>query len=250
MRYLLADLELYAGNYAEAARWAMLLLEHKPEGAYLKGDYESLWKETSCTGRIFAFYTRSPYYTAIQYDRKDGDYFALSPQIVYAEGDIRSRVHVYPQEMAGTERRLLGKYNRNNKEGKVNRYVNTMRYAGACFMAAEAYSRMQGQEAVARRLVNDYLVSCGAAPLSDELTGEALTDAILQEKQKEFVGEAMAYFDCKRLHRYPLTRWNIWGQGTSATIAPDDYRWTFPIPRSEYRYNEAVTQNAGWPLLR
>ena len=60
----------------------------------------------------------------------------------------------------------------------------------------------------------------------------------------------MAYFDCKRLHRHPLTRWNIWGQGTSATIASDDYRWTFPIPRSEYRYNEAVTQNAGWPLLR
>ena len=250
VRYLLADLELYAGNYAEAARWAILLLEHKPEGAYPKGDYESLWKETSCTGRIFAFYTRSPYYTAIQYDRKEGDYFALSPQIVYAEGDIRSRVHIYPQEMAGAERRLLGKYNRNNKEGKVNRYVNTMRYAGACFMAAEAYSRMQGQEAVARRLVNDYLVSCGAAPLSDELTGAALTDAILQEKQKEFVGEGMAYFDCKRLHRHPLTRWNIWGQGTSATIASDDYRWTFPIPRSEYRYNEAVTQNAGWPLLR
>ena len=125
-----------------------------------------------------------------------------------------------------------------------------MRYAGACFMAAEAYSRMQGQEAVARRLVNDYLVSCGAAPLPDELTGVALTDAILQEKQKEFVGEGMAYFDCKRLHRHPLPRWNTWGQGTSATITPEDYRWTFPIPRSEYRYNEAVTQNAGWPLLR
>lgn len=250
VRYLLAELELYAGNYEEAARRAMQVLEGVPETVFPGGDYAALWQEASCAGRIFAFYTRSPYYTAIQYDRKEGDYFALSPQTAYAGTDRRAAVSVCPQQMAGALRPLAGKYNRNNKEEKANRYINVMRYAGACFIAAEAWSRMPGQERRARQLLNDYLEHCGAPPLAEDLSGAALTEAILQEKLKEFSGEGVAYFDCKRLHRSPLTRWDTWGQKVQGVIAPDDYRWTFPIPRSEYRYNQAVSQNPGWPLLR
>ncbi len=250
VRYLLAELELYAGNYAEAARWAMQVLEDVPASVYPAVDYSKLWQEASCPERIFAFYTRTPYYTAIQYDSQEGDYFALSPQISYDDSDKRTPFSVYPLVMSGSERMLAGKYNRNNKKGKTNRYINSMRYAGAGFIAAEAYACMEGQEEKARSLLLDYLKHCGGGSLPGNLSRTDLVQVILREKMKEFSGEGVAYFDYKRLHNRSLERWNTWGQGTNATIRPEDYRWTFPIPRSEYRYNEAVTQNKGWPLLR
>jgi hypothetical protein len=41
-----------------------------------------------------------------------------------------------------------------------------------------------------------------------------------------------------------------WGDREDTKIKVDDYRWCFPIPRSEYKYNENITQNEGWPLNR
>jgi hypothetical protein len=77
-----------------------------------------------------------------------------------------------------------------------------------------------------------------------------LIEAILVEKQKEFAGEGCRLFDLKRLGR-PLKRMTNFGAGTSATIRPDDYRWLFPIPASEYKYNDRITgNNPGWPFIK
>jgi hypothetical protein len=142
---------------------------------------------------------------------------------------------------------LFGKYNRNHKEGLKNTYINVMRYSGAVFIAAEAYSRTEGKEEAARSRINTYLQACGAETLAASLKGASLTQAILKEKYKEFLGEGSNYFDLKRTRTVPLERKDVWGTQSVAAIAADDYRWTFPIPRSEYRYNEQVTQNEGWP---
>ncbi len=250
VRYLLADLELYAGNYAEAARWAQMILDAVPQRVYPNGNYENIWKEASCEERIFAFNTRTAFYASIQYDKKEGDYFMLNPIVAFDEADKRGSLSVYPLVMSGKERLLFGKYNRMNKEEKNTRYVNTMRYAGACFIAAEAYARLEGQESQARLLMNQYMKQCGLQPLPETLSGDALLDVILHEKMKEFVGEGVAYFDCKRVQKTSMKRYNTWGDSEAAEIKVSDYRWTFPIPRSEYRYNEAVTQNEGWPRMK
>ena len=76
------------------------------------------------------------------------------------------------------------------------------------------------------------------------------TEAIHKEKQKEFAGEGVLYFDLKRLHSGGLSRLSQWGDREDTKIKVDDYRWCFPIPRSEYKYNENITQNEGWPLNR
>ena len=70
-------------------------------------------------GRIFAFYTAKSYYADIQFNETSGDYFALNPQIVYGEEDIRKTYNVYPFEMEGEQRNLLGKYNKVNKDSEV-----------------------------------------------------------------------------------------------------------------------------------
>ena len=123
-----------------------------------------------------------------------------------------------------------------------------MRYAGALFIAAEAEAR-SGSENEARNRVNNYLTEMGATTLGDNLTGNALIKAILNEKYREFAGEGRNWFDLKRTGA-SLPRLKRWAASIDKVIAADDYRWTFPIPSSEYKYNEAVTQNEGWPLNR
>lgn len=247
--YLLSELELYAGNYAEAARYAEQVISKADDNLFTEKGYAQLWEQASSEERIFAFFMSTSIYTGLQYDAEEGDYFMVSPKVVFGENDYRAKYAIYPFKMKEEERSLLGKYNRNNKEGKSNTYLNMFRYAGAYFIAAEAYSRIEGQSAKALSTVNHYLTLCGAEPLEQSLQGTKLVQAILDEKLKEYVGEGVSYFDWKRTGR-SLSRYNRWGEQEESVIRPDDYRWTFPIPASEYKFNENVTQNDGWPLNR
>ena len=249
IKYLCAEVELYAGNYADAAKYAEDVLRNCDPSYFTADAYARIWAESPCNERIFGFSVNGPQYVSLQYDKVDGDYFALPSSVTFAEGDYRKAYTVYPFTMAKESRSLLGKYNMLNKEGKKTKYINQMRYAGAYFIAAEAYNEM-GQTDKALSLVNEYLGYCGADLLPATLTGDALGDAIVNAKFIEFVGEGVAYFDCKRRHNAPLLRWNRWGTMAVSKIAADDYRWTFPIPRSEYKYNLNVTQNEGWPMNR
>lgn len=246
--YLLAELELYAGNYTEAQQHAQQLLSQMPDGALSPSNYPRLWDTPTSPARIFAFNTTLTYYASIEYDANEGDYFALNPALKLDNGDARKAVNEYPMTMGGVERVLFGKYNRRNKQGLSNTYIDQMRYAGALFIVAEALAQT-GHEDEARTRINSYLTDMGATPIDDTATGTTLISAILREKQKEFVGEGRNWFDLKRTHQ-TLPRLTRWGNATASTIAHDDYRWTFPIPSSEYKYNEAVTQNEGWPLNR
>ena len=116
--------------------------------------------------------------------------------------------------------------------------------SGVCFTVAEAYAR-DGRPSEAIALMNRYLGARNAVLLDEGLSGEPLVLAILLEKQKEFVGEGIRLFDLKRLGK-PLVRYGSAGNSTS--VAPDDYRWLFPIPASEYRYNDKIVNiNPGWP---
>ena len=249
-QYLLAEVELYAGNYAAAAAHAEEVLKKSSDVFFIRMGYRSLWEEASCMERIFAFNLYNPIYVSLEYDAELGDYMMVSPEVTYNGEDYREEFNIYPFKINNEERRLFGKYNLNNKQDRRNTYLNVMRYSGAYFIAAEAYSHMEGQGAKARQLINEYLEYCHAEPVAEQLEGKALTDAIVHEKLKEFVGEGVLYFDYKRLHNQNLARYNNWGKMATSKIENDNYRWTFPIPASEYKNNENVNQNTGWPMNR
>lgn len=241
---LRAELALYTGDYARTAQLSDSLLALAPTAALTGSNYGRLWATESFEGRIFAFNISSSFYTDIQYDATAGDYFALNPAIAFDEGDGREAWVAYTTEQDGSQRRLFGKYNLMNKRGSQPAYINRLRHATLYFMAAEAHARL-GHEATARQRLNDYLEMVGTTPVAQSLAGEELTARILHEKLKEFAGEAVAWFALKRTAQ-PIDRLSTWGKATTTRIAPDDYRWTLPIPSSEYRYNEAVRQNEGW----
>ena len=249
-RYLLAEVCLYKGDWAQAAALARQVIDAGGDGRFTASAYTQLWSTGQSAQRIFAFNTDQTYYTEVLANPvTDGDLYMLNPQLTYADGDIRRTLNVNAMDMQGTTRNLMGKYAGMIHEETTPTYVNRMRYAGAYFIAAEAYSRL-GQDDEARSLVNHFLTLVGGTAIPETVTGTALTDSILHEKQLEFAGEGTRYFDLKRTRKAGLPRLARWGSSVSSTIDAGDHRWTWPIPRSEYLYNENVTQNEGWPLSR
>lgn len=247
VKALRVEFELHRGNYGTAVSIAEKLLEGA-ERRWTKASFENLWSGNESDERIFAPYIFDSFYTDLCYDKEYGDYFILSGNMSYDDSDVRKLWSEYPYQMSSGQVRALGKYNRMYYENTTVRYINTLRYSGVCFAAAEAYARDE-KPALAIAMVNRLLGAYGAALLDDSLEGDALIEAILEEKHKEFVGEGVRYFDLKRLAK-PLQRHKNLGAGVSSTVKPDDYRWLFPIPESEYKYNDLMDQNPEWPFIK
>ena len=150
-------------------------------------------------------------------------------------------------EMDGRTVRQMGKYNKMYYDKQNVRYINTLRWSGVLFTACEALL-LDGQTSQARHLLNGFLAIRGVKTLSETVDAEELMETVLSEKQKEFAGEGTRLWDLKR-RSLEAGRFTLWGQSISSTIKSDDYRWLFPIPKSEYRYNEAVHQNPDWPVV-
>jgi hypothetical protein len=247
VKALRVEFELYRGDYDAAVGTALELLEGA-ESRWTRSSFENLWSGNESDDRIFAPYIFDSFYTDLCYDKENGDYFILNDHVVYDDADLRISWCEYPFEMTSGQVRALGKYNRMYYENTTVRYINTMRYSGVCFSAAEAYARGEKPQ-LALQMVNRLLGAYGAELLDESLEGDALIEAILKEKHKEFVGEGVRYFDLKRIGK-PLKRYRNLGSGVSSTIAEDDYRWLFPIPESEYKYNDLMDQNPEWPFIK
>ena len=243
--YLQADVALYSGDYETAITSGNAVIAKANDAYFTSEGISNLWAKDSYAGRIFAFNTHSTYYSNIQFSMQEGDYFCVNPKLNVGTSDLRYTSFTYPFVMNGTVRTLLGKYNRCNKLNQTTAYINTMRYAGAYYIVAEAYCR-KGETEAARVLINHYWHCIGVSEAPAGITNQALLELILTDKQREFVGEGVNFFDLKRTHLASLPRYSQWGTGASSSISSTDYRWNFPIPVSEYRFN-SVEQNAGWP---
>ena len=248
VKALQAELELYKGNYAQAVLVGLPLLDGA-ESKWTKSSYESLWSANDAADRLFAPYIFDYFYRDLCYDRNSGDYFVLNPSVSFDDADVRKPWATYEINMSSGQVTTLGKYNRMYYDNITVRYINTMRYSGVCFTVAEAYARDEEPEK-AIELVNRLLKAYGATELDESLEGDALIEAILEQKQKEFAGEGVRIFDLKRIGK-PLKRMTNFGAGVSSTVSADDYRWLFPIPQSEYKYNDKITQNnPQWPFIK
>ncbi len=243
--YLQADVALYSGDYETAITSGNAVIAKANDAYFTSEGISNLWAKDSYAGRIFAFNTNSTYYSNIQFSMQEGDYFCVNPKLYVGTSDLRYISFTYPFVMNGTVRTLLGKYNRCNKLNQTTAYINTMRYAGAYYIVAEAYCR-KGETEAARVLINHYWHCIGVSEAPAGITNQALLELILTDKQREFVGEGVNFFDLKRTHLASLPRYSQWGMSASSSISSTDYRWNFPIPVSEYRFN-SVEQNAGWP---
>lgn len=256
VRCLLAEVELYAGQYDKAAQWARLVLE--TAGGYdlfSEANYLRLWSGDAGPESLFSRHTTMPFYLDLRYDTEKGDFLEVAQKLAesYDAADLRGIESIYPKEFPGetvgetTTMRCLGKYNRMNWDATEISCIHKLRTVTACFVLAEACCLSGDGDAEARTVMNEYLTRRKAQPLDESLTGDDLLRAILAEKQKEFVGEGERWFDLKHYRKGVLSDWTQ--ENGSRRIDASDYRWTLPIPQEEYFYNENVTQNEGWPKI-
>ena len=247
--YLQVELELYAGNYPAVLEQTESLETVYPETVLGAGAYETLWSGSDSEARIFAKYQLAQIYEEIRFETFDkGDYLVLTDEVLFEEGDIRKEWSEVEFVMPDShEVRLLGKYNKMNRDEIASKYVNIARAVGMWLMRAEALARSD-RSGDAVSLMNRMMEQRGATAWEVGLSGNELINKILEERRKEFVGEGVRFFDMKRCG-IPAKRYGVYGNKVSTTIKSDDYRWTLPIPASEYRYNTLVEQNEGWPVL-
>ena len=246
VNYLKAEVALYKGEYDKV----ITILEPYIDGIkshWTETSYKNLWTDSDSDERIFAPYIFSSYYyNDLSYDSLTGDYFCLSPDLTWNEDDIRAENHYFEFTINGRTVNQFGKYNKMYYDKITVRYVNMMRYSSICFMAAESYART-GKETEARNLLNLFLNAWHADVVEETVTGDKLIEAILAQKHKELLGEGLNWFDLKRLGK-PIVIMDTWGSRVAKTIPANDYRWLFPIPPSEYKYNDFMTQNPEWPM--
>lgn len=262
--YLLADLALYRKDYDKAAEYALKVIESKDEKVLGAVFYSKLWSDNSCDERIFLSHITTTFYKDYKHGNNNdvekidlGDYFVVNDVLVkgISVKDIRREQTFYemdvPGEIVGKKKHsfFLGKYNKMNREKREIKYVNKIRLSGAYFILAEAYClnpKVSDKEAL--KVINTYLKQRDAELFDDNLSGNNLMQSILLEKWKEFVGEGVRYQDIKRYRKTLLADWGSKGK-RKTEIKRDDYRWTFPIPESEYINNEHIVQNKGWAVI-
>ncbi len=132
---------------------------------------------------------------------------------------------------------------------KAPSYVNKIkpfRIAEQYLIAAEAYARKGGNDAAARKYLNDLKMKRDPEYLgNDSMTGEALLDAIKEERVRELIGEGFRMPDLKRW-KEGFTRGEMQNpeittaMGSDLEIKAGNPRFLLPIPQSEIDSNPQI----------
>lgn len=256
-RCLAAMVEMWVGNYQKVEQLCKPVIASLSEDTFDEKSYESLWKQTNANDKELLYNIDLESFGEYRFFEKwssnDGDFLVINENISYKDTDIRREPSVekykFPVNYGASYREvlLLHKYNGIRKKNENVKFVSVFRTSDFVFLYTEALVR-NGKKEKAVELMNQYLTKRKADLIVDNLSDEKLIEQILLEKQKEFLCEGRRFFDLKRLANKPLKRTLVFDNNANY-IQQDDFRWTLPIPASEYRYNKKVTQNKGWEEL-
>jgi hypothetical protein len=117
-----------------------------------------------------------------------------------------------------------------------------MRYADVLLMYAEVLNEINnGPDDNAYRSINDVRNRAGLADLPDGLDYQLFKDALLQERQWEFVMEGHRWYDLVRMGKLVECV-----QRAKPTANVKSHHILFPVPQKERYLNPKLTQNEGY----
>jgi len=117
-----------------------------------------------------------------------------------------------------------------------------LRYSDALLMYAEALNEINnGPDLGAYNAINDIRNRAGLVDLPEGLDYQSFRDAILQERQWEFVMEGHRWYDLARMGKL-IERVQL----AKPTANIHSYHTLFPIPQKERYLNPKLTQNEGY----
>jgi len=254
MLQLEAKIALYTKQYDKSEALAKAILAKASPLPASKEEYSAIWtnKNNTPTNQIYwAYdYNKNPN-NYLVYSDANGDIMQINYLNKYTESDIRHSVSQIFYEMKGQSganqpRALLGKY-KTNYADKEQKKIVLARNTETHFILIESLVEQNKLKEATERL-NEFLTSVQSDLINENQTQQSLRLIFRAEKQKEFIGEHINFFDLKRWNT-SITRYLPDSNKKLSTIDSSDYRWTWPIPNSEIRYNTNITQNEGWQTV-
>lgn len=125
--------------------------------------------------------------------------------------------------------------------------MKVFRVAEMYLIRAEAYS--YSNEGSANADLSALRAARIAGYSHTNLAGEALKQAIYDERRKEMAFESSRWFDLRRRGQgFARTPQAGSGPGHDLAIESTDFRWVWPIPQHEMDANRLMRQNAGYSV--
>ena len=249
-RALLARLNLYVKNYAEAERYATLVINDRPLAS--KTDFPRIWKDESAAEVIwsvtFSAGEGSPSSGAHNGPSNRNRFRPTNPIMASFDqaNDVRFPAYFSTRLRSGVSRPIVNKFL--GRGTAVDNLVNwkVLRTGEMYLIRAEARA-LQGNTLGALEDLNTLRAARinGYTPVV--LAGQALLDAIYMERRKELFGEGHRWFDVRRTTSN-LVRTDCGTIARDCAIAPTDREWVWPIPQGEIDANANIKsqQTAGY----
>ncbi|WP_207493884.1 RagB/SusD family nutrient uptake outer membrane protein [Aridibaculum aurantiacum] len=250
-----ARVSLYAGLWSQAETAATAAINARPlaTGAAFAGMYtessagEIIWNvqvESGQSGPTYLIFFPAQQRT---YFRPALEVANTSNTGLIQTNDIR--YSTYFSNVGGSL--AVTKYS--GKGGAVDGAANfiVFRTGEMYLIRAEARARMGGQDAAALQDLNTLRAAriTGYTPVTG-LSGQALLDAIANERRRELIAEGHRFFDLKRTTR-TIVRGSTCGNSNISptgvcTLAPTAREWALPIPEPVRNANPNLVQNPGY----
>lgn len=252
-----ARINLYAGNWTDAANAAFNALTAgtgRPLASTLTA-FSGMYNEKNVGEAIWhvKFESGQSGPTYLMYWPSNGrSYFRPDPVIAVAGGstgliranDIRHAAYFKADSRGISIIKYQGKA---VADGNAN--FPAIRSGEMLLIHAEALAR-SGKESDGLASLNALRAAriSGHTPLN--LTGQALLDAIANERRAELIAEGHRFFDLKRTTRtinrgYPCGTTTISASG-ECSLTSTDREWVLPIPQSVINANEKMKQSPEW----
>ena len=212
-----------------------------------KTNYTNLWKTPKNNPEVLLVFENelfnySPIVDGVAHD----DEFYINFYINYDATDYRKNINFIEANFrlldnSTIKATFLGK-NRKVLFDEKPTPIISIRQAELYFIKAESLYKLS-RENEAKNTLNTFLDLRKAININS--TGITFLSDLLKEKQKEFLGEGLRYFDAKRNH-IQLTKVNFRNHNSTNKILANDYRWLLAIPKNEIQQNNNVKQNPNW----
>ncbi len=250
---LLARVSLYAEEWEDAADYASQVISTNSLAGI--GEYPGIWREDDLNDEILfgvLFATRdegtlgSRLYDAVLDIPQQFTYTASLGDLYDKTNDIRFSTFVLENTTTSSDDVYLTiKYLGRGGENGLNN-AKVLRVSEMYLIRAEAYTNIPGRDTDALADLNALRDSRISAYVPENLSGDALKEAIRVERRKELVAEGHRWFDLRRTNESIARGTDCRGITLNCTLPTGDSRFIYPIPQDEILANPNMKQNDGY----
>ena len=261
VRGMLARMYLYAKDYAKANEYASLVITALPLAS--KAAFPALWNSTSQSEVVlevaFSNPTEGSPASGVHIASSNRNRFRPATPLTDlfdVANDIRVPAYLASRQSGNVNppraflpfagatsntRKIVNKFiTRGSTQDNVVHW-KVLRTGEMYLIRAEARAMLGGaNEALALTDLNDLRSARINNYVPVVLAGQALLDAIHEERRKELFGEGHRWFDLKRTTR-TINRTDIAVTSTRTTLAPGAREWVWPIPQGEIDANPNIS---------